>query len=179
MEKLAQEHINNIFGNDSNGIKEILFIPHTISKKPLLSNLLNRQDPNLSSPSPHLPPTYLKNYPINKPPMSSPTVENLQIILKDKPDDIFSAVTIIPKKEPNLGLFGKMKPNKKQKLEGFKIIVPNNSTGFRNLKQLRKLLIKIFRNEDFDISDFQLNKWELHVLVELLLRKNKGRTKLR
>lgn len=43
-----------------------------------------------------------------------------------------------------------------------------------DLGQLENLLCRIFRGENLSISDFELNPVELHILVEVFIRKNKS-----
>ena len=50
---------------------------------------------------------------------------------------------------------------------------------FNNLERIEQLLGKIFKNEKITIEDFKFSSPEMHILVELLLRKSKGKTKLK
>ena len=57
--------------------------------------------------------------------------------------------------------------------------VDNIEKIFTNLENIENLLCKVFKNEKISIMDFRLSKPEMHILVELLLRKTKGRTKIK
>lgn len=48
-----------------------------------------------------------------------------------------------------------------------------NEQRIVNLKDLEELLNRLFRNENVQITDLDLNYAELHVLVEVLMRKNR------
>ena len=48
-----------------------------------------------------------------------------------------------------------------------------NKIGLKNLKELYKVLNKIFLNQPLNLTDIQLKDYELHILTEILIRKNK------
>ena len=52
-----------------------------------------------------------------------------------------------------------------------------NNKQLHNLQNLEKLLFKIFKGDHFSIEDFQLKIPELHILTEILIRKNKNASK--
>lgn len=49
----------------------------------------------------------------------------------------------------------------------------------RKLKNLEGLLLKVFKGSNISIEEFRLNEPELHILVEVLIRKNKNACKNR
>lgn len=57
------------------------------------------------------------------------------------------------------------------------MLAPLNKVN--NLQQLESLLVKVFKGDVLLVSDFQLSGPEIHILVEVLVRKNKNAAKLR
>jgi len=52
---------------------------------------------------------------------------------------------------------------------------PNSAeNSIINLRELQELLCRIFRGENLSINDFRLRTPELHILVEIFIRKNRG-----
>lgn len=52
---------------------------------------------------------------------------------------------------------------------------PNSAeNSITNLRELQELLCRIFRGENLSISDFGLRTPELHILVEIFIRKNRS-----
>lgn len=85
-------------------------------------------------------------------------------------------------------LFGGVKPDfidkpifvhEEEKKTVKSLHVEDSKKSFDNLQGVADLLGKIFKDEEITIEDFQLSSPEMHILVELLLRKNKGRTNLK
>ena len=63
------------------------------------------------------------------------------------------------------------------KLDPSGLLTPLNKVN--NLQKLESLLVKIFRGDILLVSDFELSGPEVHILGEVLLRKNKNAAKLR
>lgn len=91
---------------------------------------------------------------------SSLSINELQIIA---PDDQQQNTTILSQSKMVYKQYDDMSDTS-SKLDDEKII---------HLKELENLLNRIFKNENIEIADLDLNYAELHILVEVLMRKNR------